>query len=267
MNFKLLLLSIVTFLTSIPLLNAQQIELKEFLDRFDQSLNSIHSVVYQVNHQNKYLARKDTVNTTAICSLFVVRKDKMKSFHHIDMLNSEKNTNYFIQRKYDGKKSLFRLENVENLTLEEKVEIFSDKKMVHSTVNNYRDLLFPKYFGVKNEFKAYGTKLMKAFFKDIFITEEIFENTPVYVLNFHYKDEKRDTTRDHVTKHYVRKSDFLPIGFYSFLRWENMEQYNFYTIKYIEINPSFSVEDFEIKDNETIDAIQLYQNFNNQLKR
>lgn len=83
-------------------------------------------------------------------------------------------------------------------------------------------------------------------------------------INIYYKDRK-DSTRDNVEKHYIRKIDFLPIAFYSFLRWENMEQYNYYEIDYLSINSNISIDDFKIDENEPFNAIELYTNFKKQI--
>jgi len=37
-----------------------------------------------------------------------------------------------------------------------------------------------------------------------------------------------------------------------------MEQYNYYEVEYLAINPDFSVEDFKIDKNETINAKERY---------
>lgn len=267
MNKKNFLLLISLFLgTNISF--AQPIELKELLQQVDNSLNNINTVTYKVDYFNKYLAKKDTLHSTAICSLYRMPNDKMKSYHTIDLeLESEKgNDKYFSQRRYNGDKVLWYSRKIDSLTTNEKPEIYSDKKMKHSVVNGYSNFLLKKYFGKKTNFRSYSTKVVQAFIKDINVTEELLHGTPVYVLNIYYKDRK-DSTRDNVERHYIRKIDFLPIAFYSFLRWENMEQYNYYEINYIAINNNISIDDFKIDENEPFNAIELYKNFKNKIKK
>lgn len=248
---------------------AQAIELKEFLKKVDESLNNITAVVYKVDYFNKYLARKDTLYSTAICSLYLVPQDKMKSYHKIDLeFEMEKNGDkYFGQRRYNGDKVLWYSNLVDSLTVNEKPEIYNDNEMKYTVVENYSNFLLKKYFGKKKYFDRYGSVLIKIIIKDVKVTEEMLHNTPVYVLTITYKDDKKDTTRDHVEKHYIRKTDFLPIAFYSFLRWENMEQYNYYEIDYIALNPAISPDHFKIEENEQLNAIELYKYFQNQLKK
>lgn len=265
--------TILLFLTTIFLslgfsANAQSIELNELLTKAEESLNNINTVVYKVDYFNKYLAKNDTLYSTAICSLYRMPKDKMQSFHRIDLeFEVEKDApKYFGQRMYNGEKVLWYSNSVDSLTTNEKTEIYSEKKMKYSVVENYSNYLLKQYFGRKDNFSIYGTKRAKIRMKDINVTEENLHGTPVYVLNIAYKDQK-DTTRDEVTKHYIRKSDFLPIARYSFLRWENMEQYNYYEIEYLTINSGVSLDDFKIEENQQLNAVELYKDFKNQLKK
>ncbi|MFY7730335.1 MAG: hypothetical protein ACOVRN_12515, partial [Flavobacterium sp.] len=91
---------------------------------------------------------------------------------------------------------------------------------------------------------------------NIGIEEKELNNVPVYVLTFKFKDH--EDIRDNVEKHYIRKSDYLPVAYYSFLRWENMEQYIYYEVEYIAINPNINVSQFTIQKNETVNAKERY---------
>lgn len=247
-------------------LNAQKIEIKELLKRTDESLNNINTIVYKVDYFSKYLAKNDTIQSTAICSLYRIPKDKMKSYHKINLESEYENGDkYFGQRIYNGEKVLYYNRAVDSLTTNEIPEIYSDKKMKYAVVENYNNFLLKQYLDKNNSLEAYGTKLVKALLKGINVTEENLHETPVYVVNIFHKDRK-DTTKDHVEKHYIRKTDFLPIAYHSFLRWENMEQYNYYEIEYLSINTEVSPDNFKIEENQQLNAIELYKNFQNQLK-
>lgn len=263
-KYNLLTLIILLFATDLSV--AQPIELKDLVLQVDASLNSINTVTYKIKHFNKYLAQKDTLYSVVICSLYRIPKDKMKSYHLIDLESEyKKNGNkYFGQRIYNGEKVLYYNQMIDSLNTKKKPEIYSDKKIKYSVVNGYSDLLLMKYFGKKDNFSSYGSKLLQKFYKGINVTEELLHGKPVYVLNINYKDEK-DTTRDRIEKHYFRKTDFLPIAYYSFLRWENMEQYNYYEINYVAINNNLSIDDFKIDESKPFNAVELYKNFKNQI--
>src|SRR5690606_13393552 len=117
-----------------------------------------------------------------------------------------------------------------------------------------------------NNIQTKEKKNIQKFYKKINMTKEKLHNTPVYVLNIYHKDEK-DTTRDRVEKHYFRKTDFLPIAYYSFLRWENMEQYNYYEVDYLASNNKISIDDFKIDENKPLNAVDLYKIFQNQINK
>jgi len=262
------ILLLIALLFTANVMTAQPLELKDLLQKVDESLNKVNTVTYKLDYFNKYLAKNDTLHSKAICSLLIVPKDKIKSYHNIDLeFEIEKGgEKYFGQRRYNGAKVLWYNKVIDSLTNNEKPEIYSDKKMKNSVVEGYSNFLLKKYFGKKDNFHAYGTKVLQAFYKDINVTEEKLHNTPVYVLNIYHKDEK-DTTRDRVEKHYFRKTDFLPIAYYSFLRWENMEQYNYYEMVYLAINNNISSDVFIIDEDKPFKATELYNDFKNQIQQ
>lgn len=96
------------------------------------------------------------------------------------------------------------------------------------------------------------------------VKEETFNDTQVYVLTIAFKDH--EDVRDNVEKHYIRKSDFLPVAYSSFLRWENMEQYDYYEVDYLAINPDIPAEAFKVGENETINARERYNTFKEEAK-
>ena len=48
-----------------------------------------------------------------------------------------------------------------------------------------------------------------------------------------------------VEKYYIRKNDYLPIGYVFMGDFEGMKGYEEYTIKYIKINPNLTIRDFQ----------------------
>lgn len=249
----------MTFLSSF-MGNAQPIEPKELLKKSDKALADIKTVVYKVDYKTKYLARKDTVRTTSVCSLYIAPKDKMNTYNIVDWEYSDDNFNNYGHRKYDGNRVLWVNYPIDSLNKDIKPEIYSNKRMRQSVVRNYSDVLLKEYFIQKKPFTRYQSASDK-----ILVKEEVLKDTPVYVITIAFKDQK-DTTRDQVVKHYIRKSDFLPIAYYSFLRWENMEQYNYYEVDYLAINPDIPLETFKVDENETINAKERYRNFKGKIK-
>lgn len=240
--------------------NAQLIENKELLNKAYEALRNINTVVYKVNYSTKYLARRDTVYTTAICSLYVAPKDKMKVYNIVDSEYLDSEFHHYGHQKYDGKKALWINYPMDSLNGDIKPSIFSNRRERQAVVKNYSGILLKEYFIQKKPFIRYQSVSDK-----ILITEEVYKGISVYVITIAFKDQK-DTTRDQVEKHYIRKSDFLPIAYYSFLRWENMEQYNYYEVEYLAINPDIPLHKFKVSENETINAEERYEKFKEKMK-
>ena len=226
-------------------------EAREILQKIDQSLGTIRSVVYKIDYSNKYLSKRDTIRTTAICSLYIAPKDKMKAYSIVDLRFTELKVEKYGHRRYDGKKTFWVNYLVDSLDMAIKPFIDGNGRTRQGVVENYNKLLLREYLTEKKPFKKYQPTA-----GNIKITEEIYKGNPVYVLQLTFKD--REEIRDNFEKHYIRKSDFLPVAYTNFLRFENMEQYNYYEVEYLAINPDFSVEDFKIDKNETINAKERY---------
>ena len=259
-KYLILFFSFIIALLSSFMGNAQPIKVKDILKKADKALGDINTVIYKVDYATKYLARKDTVRTTSVCSLYIAPKDKMNVYNIVDIEIFEGKSHNFGHRRYDGDKVLWVNYPIDSLNKDIKPEIYSNKRMRQSVVRNYSDVLLKEYFIQKKPFTRYQSASDK-----ILVKEEVLKDTPVYVITISFKDQK-DTTRDQVVKHYIRKSDFLPIAYYSFLRWENMEQYNYYEVDYIAINPDIPLEAFKVDENETINAKERYENFKKKIK-
>ncbi len=255
MNSKYLFFLFAHIIVLLSPFNGAQLtetEARELLQKIDKSLNDIHTVVYKIDYTNKFLSRRDTIHTTAICSLYIAPRDKMKAYSIMDLVFTELNMDTYGHRQYDGKRALWINCPADSLDMDIKPDICKDRQKRHAVVQNYSNLLLSEYLMQKKPFGKY-----KSVAGNIGITEETLNNVPVYVLTIAFKDH--EDVRDNVNKHYIRKSDYLPVAYYSFLRWENMEQYNYYEVEYLAINPDIPLEKFKIDENETINATERYK--------
>jgi len=264
MNTKYLffLSVILVTLTDSVRCNAQMTEAQigELLLKIDASIANIKTVIYKVDYTNKYLSRRDTIHTTAVCSLYITPKDKMKAHNIVDGVFTELNFTQYIHRGYDGKRTSWANCRIDSLGTAIKPEINTDRRLNQSIVKNYSSELLTEYINQKKPFGRYLPSAGLLGFK-----EEMFHNIPVYVFTVQFKDE--EDVKDNVQKHYVRKSDLLPVAFSSFLRWEGMEQYNYYEVGYLAINPNITPEDFKIAKDETLNAKERYAAFIEKIKK
>lgn len=256
MNIKYLLYLSVTILVILSPVsgNAQstESEIKELLHKIDKAIGNINTVVYKINYDNKFLARRDTIHTIAICSLYIAPKDKMKVYNIVDLEFTELKWTTYGHRRYDGKSAFWTNYPIDSLDFAIKPSIYKDKKRRQAVVTNYSNILLREYLFIEKPFGRYESAAGM-----IAITEEILNNMSVYVLEMTFKDT--DEVRDNVEKHYIRKSDFLPLAYSSFLRMENMEQYIYYEVDYLAINSGIPFDKFKIDKNETINAKERYR--------
>jgi|GEM_PF-3517355 len=265
MNTKYLffLSVILVTLTDSIRCNAQMTEAQigELLLKIDASIANIKTVVYKIEHDNKLLSKRDTVHITAVCSLYIAPRDIMKAYNIVDgEIIRELESHSYIHRKYDGKRSFLTNRSIDSLNKLTNNFVDSDRRIRQSVVENYSNLLLAEYINKKKPFGRYLPSAGLLGFK-----EEMFHNIPVYVFTVQFKDE--EDVKDNVQKHYVRKSDLLPVAFSSFLRWEGMEQYNYYEVDYLAINPNITPEDFKIAKDETLNAKERYAAFIEKIKK
>lgn len=248
---------VLVFLTTTPYCHAQikETEAIEILQKIDNAINNISTVVYKMDRKNKYFSKRDTIQETAICSLLIAPKDKFKAYNVLDIEYKGAEGHTYGHRKYDGKKALWvTYFNPDSLNTGMPPDIYTKKREVRAIVQNYSNMLLQEYFSEKKPFMRY-----KASAGMIKIEEEVLNDEPVYILEIHYQDT--EDYRDAVVKHYIRKSDYLPVAYYSSMKFENMEQYIYYEVEYLALNPDIPEEAFTVRDNENINAEERFKEF------
>jgi hypothetical protein len=256
-NYFFLLAITIVLLTKSSYCNAQikETEAIEILQKIDNAISNISTVVYKMNRNDKYFSRRDTIQKTAICSLLIVPKDKFKAYNILDFEYKGAEGHTYGHRKYDGKKALWvTYFNLDSLNTRMPPDIYTKKREVRAVVQNYSNMLLQEYFSEKKPFMRY-----KASAGMIKIEEEVLNYEPVYMLEIHYQDT--EDYRDAIVKHYVRKSDYLPVAYYSTIKFENMEQYIYYEVEYLALNPDIPEEAFAVHDNENINAEERFKEF------
>ena len=236
---------------------SQTTDTKIILNNAYLAVNNIESLVYKLELSKKYLSRRDTVFVTALCSIQKTNIRNFKHKHYLEVLILEEDTKNYGIRKFDGKNSLWLNLSIDSLSAPQEPYIERNKRKIKSIVSNYADLLLDVYFFDKKRFK----RLISVSDK-ILVSEEILKNQPVYVITIAYKDY--EGIKDNVEKHYLRKSDFLPVAYSSFLKFENMEQYKYFEISYLQINNLNSV--IHVDKNEIINPNNSFNEFQSKIK-
>lgn len=260
MNRKYLcfLLGFILALLSSFTANAQtelpEAEVRDLFKKIDKSLIDVKLVVYKIDYESKDLSSRDTVYTTAICSLYVKVNNKMNVYSIVDAKFTTSIWKGYGHRRYDGKNVFWVNYTLDSLSFEVKPQIYSKKKEVKSVVDNYTNLLLPYYLMQKKPFGKYSSAASA-----ILVTEETYKDIPVYVITIAFKDN--DGVSGNIEKHYIRKSNYMPIGYTSFLKWENMEQYRNFKVEYLSVNPDIPLENFKVDKDEAINPVQRYNEF------
>lgn len=236
---------------------SQTTDTKIILNNAYLAINNIESLVYKLELSEKYLSRRDTVFVTALCSIQKTNIRNFKHKHYLEVLILEEDTKNYGIRKFDGKNSLWLNLSIDSLSAPQEPYIERNKRKIKSIVSNYAVLLLDVYFFDKKRFK----RLISVSDK-ILVSEEILKNQPVYVISIAYKDY--EGIKDNIEKHYLRKSDFLPVAYSSFLKFENMEQYRYFEISYLQINNLNSV--IHVDKNEIINPNNSFNEFQSKIK-
>jgi hypothetical protein len=237
---------IVIILTPVSIL-AQPMKPRALLKKIDISLENIHTITYELKRSDKFFNSNDTLNRKAVGSLYIDRNDKIGAYHILNMKYSE---NEFAHYQYDGVHIASFSYHKDSLDVAKKVSTVNAIETNYNRINgsHIQDFILKDFFKKPNIFKNYKSFLAHFFIKKKEVEEDVFQNVPVYVLTVYGKNKKNraDYINNSVFKFYVRKYDFLPVAHSFYGEFEGMEQYEYCEIKYLEINPVISQENFKI---------------------
>ncbi len=242
-NQYILLILIVLFANNAY---SQIIKPNALLKKTEASLNNIKTLVYKINKKSKFFSDNDTLQNTAICSLYIVPENKMGAYHILDI--KQLSNDIYAHYQYDGEFSSEFLYKTDSLDYERKIFITNVSEKENNNVGGIGySLLLKDYFKKQSIFKQYRSLLAKIAIKDITTEESVYKSVPVYILNVYGKDKPRpNRINSSVEKYYIRKSDFLPIAYSFYGEFEGMQETEFTEIHYLEINPQIPLEAFKI---------------------
>ncbi len=240
---------------------SQPIKPKQLLKKIDASLNDIETLVYKIERTDKNFASKDTVRSTAVCSLYIAPKDKMKAYYIFDKQLLE---NTLSHHKYDGAYYSSIYYTKDSLDLAKKITIESvvDNGYLFAE-NAMRDYDLKYFLYDKKAFRRYNSLYAKLFHvKEIKVEETTYLNTPVYLLTIYARNKKSiEYINNAVDKYYIRKSDFLPIAHSFSGELENMTAYEYYEVDYLSINSDIPLEEFKVDTTQTeVRPKSIYEN-------
>src|SRR5690606_38978120 len=183
--FNVLLFLITVSLLSSSCSNAQNKPAEELLEKTEHSLNRLKTVTFKINRTEKPFTSRDTLYRTAICSIYPEPNDKI-GMRFITNIKTEEDTLY--HRVYNGENfsmlSLYvdgtmKIKNFENVNMKQ-----------NNNIEGYFDSSFvlPYIFGANERFTDFKNKSKQKNIKKIVVEEEIYKQTPVYVLSIFFKN-------------------------------------------------------------------------------
>lgn len=242
--------------------NAQlsETQTRELLKKIDNALGNVKTVVYKIDYKDKRFSGRDTLRTIAVCSLYIAKSDKMNAYNNVDALReiTDSYPGSCQHMKYDGKKTFFASARVDSPD-KVRLSVDSERQARLGVVRSYSNLLLTEYFTEKKLFGKLSSVTDK-----IVVNEEMLNGKPVYVFTFALEDN--EDYRDRVVKQYISKESYLPVALYSFARWENMEEYNYYEVDYLAVNADIPLEAFKVHEDETVNLKERYKAFREKAK-
>jgi|GEM_PF-987156 len=255
-----LMLSITLFLgLSCKKTNVIDDNVDFLLNETEKSLNKIQTVAFKTTRIDKPFTSKDTLYSSAICSLYIEPKEKIGMYFTTN-IKYEADTLY--HQVYNGKNfsiaSLYnenatvKLKNFENINLEKENKIESYNL----------GFLSRTIFDPNQSFTSFKKRSERENIEKMEVHEEIFQQEPVFVLTIRFKnhDESEDYIQNGVDRYYIRKNDFLPIAYSTYGEFQSMNEYEFVTIDYLTIN-NLELKSFEpYTKAEEINIEAIYKN-------
>lgn len=212
-------------------------------------------------------SKSDTIQTTAICSLKVNREDIVAAaYHKIDVLGAKNNYTF---TKYDGNNLLISRSTLDSLSYPSKTHIINkEDNNFLSYIYGFDDYLIMGHYETKRPFRQMNSLIAKLFYiKKVNVEEAIHNGTPVYILSISTRNRK-NFMEDAVMHHYIRKSDFLPIAYSFSGHFENIEEYEYYEIEYLNINSNIPLEHFTVhEEDQQLILKDLYKDFTERLNQ
>lgn len=251
---------IVTFLTLFSCsTNSQNKDVEGLLKKTEQSLQETKTLIFKINRIDKFFTSTDTLYRSAICSLHIAPKDKI-GMYFVTNEKLAKDSIYY--RIYSGNQlkgmyifldKTIKSKEIENTNVEH------DKSAIEGNIGI--DFLSRSIFDANQSFTTFKNVSEQENIEKMEVQEEIFQNTPVFVLTISFKnhEDSDEYINNGVDKYYIRKSDYLPIAYTTYGEFQGMKEYSFATIDYLAIN-TLSIKDFEpYKKVEDVNTQAIYE--------
>ncbi len=245
-NFFILSVVTIIILNSASV-HSQSIKPRQLLKKVQTAVSTVNTVIYKINRRDKHFTSRDTVYEVAICSLYLAPKDEMKMYHIVDKKSSYKDR--YAHYEYDGNYAAVVSYKRDSLDIPKKIFLANVQEKGHDgTISMGYGLVLRDIFQKNNIFRQARSLIARFAIDRMEVTEDIFMDESVYILSIYGKSREGriDYINNEVHTFYIRKSDFMPVGYSNYGELEGMKNYEYYEVEYLAINSQLSADDFKV---------------------
>lgn len=237
-------------------------EIKEVFQKTEKALNTIENLEYKIEYFKKYFSSEDTMHS--LTNVVMMRNpadiyDPYPYFYLEGKLVHENQENSAsFNRKYDKNYSYSSYSYYDTSTnAVVTTESYFDMNVWDEKIfegNSQFNYVFNHYF-LKKPFKGQYTNIKEdSNLTYVTIKTDFIKNEACYKITYFY-EEIEDSNNLRMT-YYIRKSDYLPIAYELSIDFQDMTQYDFYTVDYLEFNKeNLDISYFEV-DIEGVEEIK-----------
>jgi peroxiredoxin len=230
-------------------LYAQSLNLEKVLQASDEALSQVNTLIYKIEKKEKDFSN-DTVFYTAVCTLKKIANDPKKGYHILNAQMVTAHDTQYMRLQYDGK-MLLREFSTLNTTSEKRVYSVENGDYAPYWNNGYRNLIMYDFFNLPY-LMQYNKRQWRSMIKEKRLEEDVYNGVDCYVVLIYGKNSRDIHDIDNVViKHYIRKSDFLPIAYEFTGNVESITMYEHYSLNYMAINEDVATDLFKIDDEPT----------------
>lgn len=245
MRLSFFIFSIILLFNYFNVIGAETESLRSVLKKTDRRLNSIEQLTYILEQDYSSFLSEDTAHYTVQVSMLRNPKDKYSPNVYFDLEGNIQKNNQVVEhfkRVYDGKKLYSKYQSFSDLQDLEGYYDIKEWGEDYPYQSQFTNLSILSYLFEKNYFRKKNNLLSSLDIKSIQMQNSVINEQECYKIIIEYKDGK--DIKNIYEEHFIRKSDYLLIAYMEIADFQDMKNYQYYTINYLDINDANISEEF-----------------------
>lgn len=248
----------------LPIFGAENESLRSVLIKTDQRLNSIEHLTYLLDQDYSSYTSEDTVRYSVKVSMVRNNNDRYSPKIYFNLEGQVFENNDIVEqfkRVYDGENLYYKYQSFSDL---EDLEGYYDIKEWGEDFpyqSRFTRLSILSYLFEKNYFRKKNNLLSSLDIQSIQMQNSVINEQECYKIIIAYRDGK--DINNIYEEHFIRKSDYMPIAYKQTSDFQDMKEYQYYRINYLDINEekrsdsSFKVDTSGLKQIKKTDYYEL----------